>query len=52
MRILLLVWHESSIGDFMRFDAAEKEEFERTAVVHAGSLLRVAKRLLGNPKST
>jgi RNA polymerase sigma-70 factor, ECF subfamily len=32
----------------MRFDAAEKEEFERTAVVHAQSLLRVAKRLLGN----
>jgi RNA polymerase sigma factor (sigma-70 family) len=32
----------------MKFDAAEKEEFERTAVVHAESLLRVAKRLLGN----
>jgi len=32
----------------MRFDTAEKEEFERTAVVHAESLLRVAKRLLGD----
>jgi RNA polymerase sigma-70 factor (ECF subfamily) len=32
----------------MRFDAAEKEEFERTAVVHAESLLRVAKRLLAD----
>jgi RNA polymerase sigma-70 factor, ECF subfamily len=30
----------------MRFDAAEKKEFERTAVVHTKSLLRVAKRLL------
>lgn len=51
MRIFLLAYHKSSIGDSMRFDAAEKEEFERMAVVHAESLLRVAKRLLGNPSA-
>jgi RNA polymerase sigma-70 factor (ECF subfamily) len=32
----------------MRFDTAEKEQFERTAVVHAASRVRVAERLLGD----
>jgi RNA polymerase sigma-70 factor (ECF subfamily) len=32
----------------VRFDANEKEEFERTAVVHTESLFRVACRLLGD----